>query len=141
MSFPPPVCSHLQTDGSFKTWNRNSPNSKKNLARIGFYLQTVDGNVHTNFYEIDAQTSTDTEWASILGGIKFSGEYNQDSIYVENDCLSVISFFSPHSSKCPKNGTAARHYYEEICRVSNEFAYVGLRWIPRELNRADQVLR
>jgi ribonuclease HI len=135
MSFPPPVCAQLQTDGSFKQ------NKSEKIARVGMYLQTIDNNIHTHSYEIDANSSIETEWASILGGIEFAGEYYQDAIFIENDCLSVISFFSPNSTRYPAIGTSARDYYENICNISNEFAFVGLRWIPREMNRADKVLR
>jgi len=132
MQYPPTIYAHLQTDGSYKSHK---------IAKIGFYLKTINGDIHTSSYKITAQSSIETEWASILGGIEFSEEYNQECVFVENDCLSIISFFSPHAKKLPPLGTPARYYYDEICRVSNEFGYVGLRWIPRELNKADQVLR
>lgn len=83
---------------------------------------------HTSSYE--------SELCSILDGMKFSIKRNQDSIELENDNLGVIN--SLINCKIPRQPILAR-YYLDIYKQVRQFEYVGIRWIPRELNKADEL--
>lgn len=131
MAYPPPIYAHLQTDGSF---------FKKNRGFIGFHLTTYDNTLITKKCALDnVNSSTDAEWESIVKGLKFSLENNQEVVLIENDCLSVISHFSPHTLIHPK--PAAKKFMKEIKDIAENMVYVGIRWVPREYNKADQILR
>lgn len=126
----PPYTAKLQTDGSFS-------HKYPQISRTAVILTSVNGDKlqlcktymnHTSSYE--------SELCSILDGMKFSIKRNQDSIELENDNLGVIN--SLINCKIPRQPILAR-YYLDIYKQVRQFEYVGIRWIPRELNKADEL--
>jgi len=131
MLFPPPIVSYVQTDGSFKA---TSPR-----ARVAVIIQSPSEEQRYMF-PIDANSSTEAEWASVAAGVSLAIERNCDAIALENDNLGVIrSLILPT--------TRLRHEYARFYRdrilttAAQETAWTGARWIPREQNRADNLFR
>jgi ribonuclease HI len=123
--------SRVQTDGSFKL-------SQNKLSRTAVILLKPDGEKHTlcSTYFTHAN-SHESEWCSVLDGIEFSKKKGSQSINLENDNLGVIT--SLISQKKP-SGLYSDYYYQ-ITDLAKEFEWLGIRWIPRELNRADDLFR
>jgi ribonuclease HI len=133
VAFPPPFLAHLQTDGSFRAKSRS--------ARVAYILLSADGRrTYRDTESIPhAASSTDTEWASILTGLEFAVSVNQTAIGIENDCLSVIhALIQPET---PLRNAAHREIRREILGLAKHTTWTGVRWIPREENRADALLR
>jgi ribonuclease HI len=129
VAFPPPFLAHLQTDGSFKTRPR--------LARTAYILLSADGRrTYRDVAPSDAASSTEAEWASVLAGLQFATEgVRQTAIGIENDCLAVIHGLI--HQEAPLRIAAHREIRREILQLANQTTWTGIRWIPREANRAD----
>jgi hypothetical protein len=127
VAFPPPFLAHLQTDGSFKVRN----------ARVAYILLSADGRrTYRDVERTDADSSTEAEWASILTGLQFAiDNARQTAIGIENDCLSVIHGLI--HQEAPLCVAAHRELRREILQLANQTTWTGVRWIPREANRAD----
>ena len=80
---------------------------------------------------IDHRHSGDSEWCSVLDGIRFARETNRLAIELENDNQGLINALI--------NRRPPRHmdYYDAIADEIRHLDYIGIRWIPRGLNRAD----
>jgi hypothetical protein len=121
---------HIQTDGSF---------GSSNISRTAVILNTRE-NVNyklMNTY-FDHKNSAESEWCSILNGIKYSIDKDEGSVELENDCLPVIQHLIRKSA--PRKGYLQEYYYLILKEVKN-MDYLAIRWIPREMNRADDLFR
>ena len=111
----------IQTDGSFKSGISRTaclfPRSREYMLRT--YL--------------DHRHSADSEWCSVLDGIRLAKELDRGAIFLENDCLGVVQALV--SRRPPKH----MDYYHAILDEIRQMDYIGIRWIPRELNRADDL--
>jgi hypothetical protein len=124
----PPKVAHVQTDGSFTTFSRTA-----------VLLRTIDRQDYTlRSTYLDHVDSTQSEWCSILDGILFSKRKDQGSIQLENDCFGVIQALL--RNRPPRDDLAA-HYYTSIFKELRELDHFGIRWIPREMNKADELFR
>ena len=124
----PPKVAHVQTDGSFTT-----------LSRTAVLLRTISREDYTlRSTYLDHVNSTQSEWCSILDGILLSKRKDQGSIQLENDCFGVIQALL--RNRPPKEEFAA-HYYITIFKELRELDHFGIRWIPREMNKADELFR
>ena len=130
---PGPSAFHrVQTDGSYSY-------RKGCQGRVAAILYTPD---HKKgpcaLSNIKAGSSTETEWASIYMGLLLALEHNKTTLGIENDNLGVVrsltfneSFFGKHEY--------SRYYFHEIMKLTDATEWTGIRWIPRELNRADDL--
>jgi len=128
----PPRVALVQTDGSF---------SKEyvEMSRTAVILKTYDNVDYSlvNTYT-DHWNSTESEWCSVLNGIRYAQKKGQGSIELENDCLMVVKHLV-HRRSPMKSYLAS--YYNSILKEVKKMEYLGIRWIPRELNRADDLFR
>ena len=131
ITFAPPLLTHVQTDGSW---------SHRNGARVAAIVVAANKK-HSwqDMIKVDAANSTETEWASVFFGLTIAVNNGEEAIGIENDNLSVI-----HSLIFPKNRLRheyATYYRNEIQRTAATTVWTGVRWIPREKNRADDLFR
>ena len=125
-----PLFAHVQTDGSWKP----------RLARVAAIVATADGSAtYRHMESLQAENSTETEWASVAYGIRLALKYQQDTVCVENDNLGVIQALIQPGTRLRHD--YARYYKDQIQRMSAQTAWTGVRWIPREVNRADALFR
>lgn len=125
------ILSSLYVDGSY--------HHKTKEAAVAYYLVSNHNSMCFQKIPIKASNSTEAEWASIYFGLKAALENSDDLLHIQNDCLSIVRAFLPHTD-APKQ-KYARHFWTEITNLAGQASWVGISWIPRELNRADQVLR
>ena len=120
----------VQTDGSFR----------KGVGRIAVLLHH-DSRVFSKVATIpQIRDSYEAEWASVYNGILFSLHHNAHSIHLENDNFGVITnLLSNSSSKTKKQ--YVNYYRNAIVDIVHKSDYVGIRWIPRSKNRADDLFR
>jgi ribonuclease HI len=120
----------IQTDGSF---------SRGNISRTAVILHTTDLEEYKlmNTY-FDHKNSGESEWCSILNGLRYAIKKDQGSVELENDCLPVIQQLI-HRKEPRKEYLA--YYYISILKEIKQMDYVSVRWIPREFNRADELFR
>jgi hypothetical protein len=124
----PPKVAHVQTDGSFKE-----------LSYTGVLLRTTlpeEYSLLSTYF--DHKNATHSEWCSILDGILFSKRKDQGSVELENDCLPVIQSLA--SKKQPRDALSA-YFYGSITKEMRDLDHFAIRWIPREMNKADDLLR
>lgn len=126
----PPKVAHVQTDGSFTSVSR--------MSRTAVLLRTIGEEYTLRSTYFDHVDSTQSEWCSILDGILFSKRKDQGSIQLENDCFGVIQALL--RNRPPRDDLAA-HYYTSIFKELRELDHFGIRWIPREMNKADELFR
>ena len=127
---PHTLLSVIHVDGSF--------HSKTLRAAVAYHMKSVSGSINSSVIPIKAQSSTEAEWASIYFGLKTALDNDYKDIHIRNDCLSVIQAFLLHSNE-PRQ-EYARHFKREIISLSTNGNWIGISWIPREFNLADQVL-
>lgn len=122
----------VQTDGSFSS-------QYVDMSRTAVLLKTAS---HEEYSLVDTYTdhwnSTESEWASVLNGVRFALKKDQGSVELENDCLPVVKHLI---AKQRPAKTYLADYYAAIFKESKKMEYLGVRWIPRELNRADDFFR
>jgi hypothetical protein len=122
----------VQTDGSFSS-------QYPEISRSAVILRTKDG---IDYSLVDTYTdhwnSHETEWVSVLNGIRFALKKDQGSVELENDCLPVIKHLI--NKRVPLKSYLA-DYYSQIFKEARVMEYLGIRWIPRELNKADELFR
>jgi ribonuclease HI len=85
---------------------------------------------HRNSYE--------SEWSSVLDGIKYSIEKDHGSVEIENDNQSVIRALI---TKTPPSQEYARFYYYKTLETSKYMELLAVRWIPRKHNQADRLFK
>ena len=123
--------SKIQTDGSFKIQNGR-------ISRTAVILTKPDGIKYSlcRTY-FDHANSCESEWRSVLDGLEYSLKKEVSVVKLENDNLGVIN------SIIHKNKPSGLYsdYYHYIFDLVKKFDYVGIRWIPRELNKADKLFR
>jgi len=130
LATPPPIVASLQTDGSFRY--------KDCLSRTACILKDegeVYQSVKTYFNHIN---SYESEWCSVLDGIKLTQSHQIGELQLENDNLSVIHCLV--NQRIPKHPYAA-NYYKEVLMAARYMDWVEIRWIPRKLNKADGLFR
>lgn len=125
----PLLVAHVQTDGSFTPA----------IARTAVVLRTTAATEYTlaTTY-FDHRNSTHTEWHSVLDGIKYTIEKGDCSIELENDCLGVVKALIKQKKPLDKQSA---HVYNAVSREIRSLDYFGIRWIPREMNKADELFR
>lgn len=130
---PPPTLATVQTDGSYA--------HKTGDARAAAILTPAKS--HSTFrhiQSISAESSTEAEWASISMGLELAVTHSEGAIGIENDCLGVINtLISPHDMFLRHE--YARYWRYRILRQAKEIEWFGIRWIPREQNRADDLFK
>jgi len=127
----PDIMAKVQTDGSFK-------NQPYILSRTAVILRTNDKIQYSlmNTY-LTHKNSTESEWRSVLDGVKLSIKKEEPSIELENDNLGVMSSLIKRRKP---NGHLA-DYYNYIFDMVKNMEWVAIRWIPRELNKSDRLFR
>jgi hypothetical protein len=130
LTFPPPLIAHAQVDGSFG----------RGGGRIAAILTSDTGDAaFRSTRPIKALNSTETEWAAVSLGLELALQHDQTAIGIENDCLGVIhGLLFPDT---PLKHAYARHWRSQILKLATETHWTGVRWIPREINKADGLLR
>jgi len=118
----------LQTDGSFS--------HSYQMSRTACILNSRNGELTLSKTYMDHDSSTESEWCSILDGIQFAVKKDEGSIDLENDNLGVVRHIV---GKRPPR--LFSDYYSQIMKEVKGLDYIGIRWIPRELNHADNLFR
>jgi hypothetical protein len=128
ISILPPSITLIQTDGSFEY--------RKRISRTAsiLYVPLKPYTLVTTYF--NHKDSMESEWCSVLDGIKFAKSKNERAIKLENDCLDVIQ-----SLVQKKYNKRFEEYFYNIYNEVNEFEYIGIRWIPRKLNKSDLIFR
>ena len=126
----PTELASLQTDGSF---------TKGRISRTALILSTISGErfelINTYFTH---SNSTESEWCSISNGLIYSLKKDQKAVRIENDNLGAVTAII---CRQPPTKDLYYRYYYNIMRHLALFNWVELRWIPREMNRADRLFR
>lgn len=127
----PLLLTRVQIDGSFT--------SRAGGGRIAAVITEPDG-TRGAAQMIPAprvHSSTEAEWASVEFGLRMALENDYEVIGLENDCLGVVSgLMYPQN---PLKHAYARHYRAAIYDLTRETLWTGVRWIPRAVNRADDL--
>ena len=124
------IIAHVQVDGSYSSTTRE--------ARAAAILTpTKSHNTYRHVQGISAESSTETKWAAISLGLEFAMTHNEEVIAIENDCLSVVGALLMRDG--PLRHEYARYWRNRIIGSANQCQWVGLRWIPRQMNHADDL--
>jgi hypothetical protein len=86
-------------------------------------------------FPIDANSSTEAEWASVAIGLSLAVERGSESIVLENDNLGVIRSLIFPNTKLRQE--YARYYRDRILLTAFETSWTGARCILCEENKAD----
>ena len=123
----PSTLYRVQTAGSFG-------NRKGN--RIAAILYEANHHPETRILlPIKSASYTETEWASFTLGLALAIQHKQSHVAIETSNLSIMHTLIFHQNFCSRQ----HHYFHEIMRLSKETEWAGVRWIPRALNRADDL--
>jgi ribonuclease HI len=118
----------VQTDASFFP--------KTHSAKTGVILFPNEDCIRKEYSYM--KDSFQAEYQSVLDGLRFARDCHKPGVALENDCAGVISAIV--------SGTLPRKKHVEAChrnieKILDDFDWVAIRWIPRELNQADAILR
>jgi ribonuclease HI len=131
VAFPPPFLALVQTDGSYRL-------KPQKQARVAFILLSADGRRSLRDVEtIRADSSTEAEWSSIYYGLQAAIDAKETAIGIENDCLSVIHGLTLSAPAAPLRNPVNQEIRRKILDLAKQTTWTGVRWIPREENRAD----
>jgi len=135
-TIPSPSAFHrVQTDGFFD--QRHGPQGQ--LAAI---IYTPTHHIERSWMgPIQANSSTETDWASVAMGLRMALEFNHRHLGIEHDNLEIIrSLIFYKEIKNKPNQDYVQYYFNEIMKSAAQTEWTGVRWIPRGLNRADDLL-
>ena len=127
----PPFLTRVQTDGSFGRAHGG--------GRIAAVITESDGTrgAAQMVPAPRARSSMEAEWASVEFGLRMALENDYEAVGIENDCLGVVSaIMFPQN---PLKQAYARHYRAAIYDLTRQTLWTGVRWIPRSINRADDL--
>ena len=130
MTFPPPLLAIVQTDGSYRWKEGNIAANLTVSHQLTTYSQTRK--------LLAAESCTETEWASIAYGLELALNKGEEAIGIENDNLGVVGTLMLNKDPRQKY---AKYYKDIIMTLTKHSAWTGIRWIPREMNKADRLLR
>jgi hypothetical protein len=130
VTFPPPLLAIVQTDGSYRF-------KEGSIAAILTMSHRLTSCSQTKKL-FAAQSSTETEWAAIAHGLEMALNRGEEAIGIENDNLGVVGTLI--LNKDPKQ-KYAKYYKDIILTLTKHSVWTGIRWIPREMNKADGLLR
>ena len=125
-----PVLSYVQTDGSYRARDR---------ARVAVIIQPPSDKEQRYMFPVDANSSTEAEWASVAAGLSLAVERGCDAVALENDNLGIIRSLIFPASRLRHE--YARFYRDRILMTAIETSWTGAQWIPREENKADELFR
>jgi ribonuclease HI len=132
MLMPPPLFALAQVDASY----RHRPKQVK----VAYILTTADGSAtYKHSTAITASSPTEAEWVAVATGLQAALEKGEFAVGIENDCLSVIHSLTNPDVKVRQE--YARYYKAKIAGLAAQSAWTGVRWIPRERNDADLLMR
>lgn len=127
----PDRISSIQTNGSCgATYNISRTaclllNSEKiEFSRVKTYFE------HKNSYE--------SEWCSVVDGIEFALVKKTFALEIENNNKELMN--SLMMKKRPGKPYVV-DYFDYIMDISTKIDYLSVRWIPRHLNKADDLFR
>ena len=127
-----PQMYRIQTDGSFY--------QPLQISRTAVLAMTTPRIECVNGY-FEHKNATESEWASVLDGLKLSCALELPGIELENDNLGIMNTLISKEKRTWKNQEYAKYCYDEIQRLANQLDWVEVRWIPREANEADLLIR
>jgi ribonuclease HI len=128
---PVHVSALTQTDASF--W------LKQRLTSLGILMYLPDSTIiEKSKILYTPQCSTEAEWEAVRFGLEETLEQGATNICLENDNFSVVETLI---DKAQRRTDYSYENYEKIKLLCKHAQYVGIRWIPRELNLADGVAR
>ena len=130
--YPPPVLSVVQTDGLFRHSNGSAAVAAC-LVRSGELLEESVSPLR------NVECSTEAEWASVYYGLLLAQVNKEWSIGIENDCLGVVGQLLHGTYRTPR--PYANHYKGKIIEAASAMDWCGIRWIPKEQNKADRLFR
>ena len=129
----PPLVARLQTDATF---NHRHPLDSTGACIL--QTATYKATYRERFPLGRMVNSTEAEWAAVDAALTFALEKDELAVELENDNLSVISQLMRDSY--PKQ-IYARYYHKKIRAQADHMEWLSVRWIPRETNVADLLLR
>ena len=132
--YRPPIMAHMQVDASYR---HHIPHQSK----CGLILKSADRRLiyQETILLGKVANATEAEWAGLYNAIHFALEQNELTIEAENDNLGVVSILI--TKNYPTRHKYANYYYKKIIDIGSEMEWLGLRWIPRSINYADDLLR
>jgi ribonuclease HI len=130
VSIKPNSLGLVQTDGSFRYTDRISRTACLLKDEGETYRSVKTYFNHVNSYE--------SEWASVLDGIRMSQDYTIGCLQLENDNLSVIHCLV--NERKPSQAYAAK-YYNDVRAAVKDMDWMEIRWISRKYNKADALFR
>jgi len=133
-----PLLCNVQTDGAFYQSTK--------LSRTAVLIQESSPIELVKTY-FDHNSLYESEWASVLDGMRLSYSLGIRGISLENDNLSVIRMLTMSEEEKEndtilwKNQEHIFPYYQKIFNIANKLDWVEVRWIPCEINNADDLFR
>ena len=119
----------VQTDGSFGS---NYPKIARTAVILN--LRGEEWTLSTTYMK--HKNIGETEWCSVLDGIQFAIKKGHTAIELENDNLGVMQALIHR--RVPRTMLLS-DYYVAVHKEFKNLVYIGARWIPRELNKADEL--
>jgi hypothetical protein len=132
--YRPPIMAHLQVDASYK---HHIPDA----TMCGLILKSANRRlIYQEVLQLGrVQNATEAEWAGLHAAVEFAVEQNELTVEAENDNLGVISVLITRNY--PTRHKYANYYYKRIVELGSQMEWLGVRWIPRSINYADDLLR
>lgn len=118
----PPHTARVKTFGSFS----NKITRSSVLLQYSMGDQSLLCKTYSNH-----KNSTEAEVCSVLDGIQYSLNKNQDAIELENNNLDVVNNIINNAIN-PGMLYEFHDYYNEIHKEIGNLEYFGIRWIPRK---------
>lgn len=126
MLIPPPILTYVQTSGSF-----HKVHPKARVAAI----INAPSDIYRYMIPVDANSTTEAEWASVLFGLTMAIERSCEVIVIEHKHSGIIrSLMMPRPRL---RHEYAQFYHNQIITRANETTWTGVRW----QNHADTLLQ
>ena len=130
--YMPILYSIIQTDKSFNTLSRRT-------KVAAFMTPSLHEHITSMVITVDnARSTLEADWMSVTAGLEFALEQGEISVALEHGNLQVIHGLIVPGVELQQS--YAKYHKQRILRLATHMEWLGARWIPMDMNKAEKLL-
>lgn len=130
--YMPILYSIVQTDKAFNTVSRRT-------QVAAFMIPSLHEHITSMVITKDnAKTTLEADWMSVTAGVEFALEQGEISVALEHANLQVIHGLIVPGVELQQS--YAKYHKQRILRLATHMEWLGARWIPMDMNKAEKLL-
>jgi len=130
--YMPILYSIIQTDKAFSALTRRT-------KVAAFMMPSLHEHITSMVITVDnARSTLEADWMSVTAGLEFALEQGEISVALEHGNLQVIHGLIVPGVELQQS--YAKYHKQRILRLATHMEWLGARWIPSGINKAEKLL-